>query len=200
MEAGHLIAFNLALLAAMASPGPALLLALRTNMAQGRAAGLATGYGLGIMAASWTLAALLGLAGLFALFPWAYLAVKIAGAGYLLYVAFHLWRDARTPIEEAPATPHRAFISGLLVNLSNPKAVLFAAAVLLVVFPPELTLTEKLIITGNHLIVECVVYTGFAFAVSQPAISRRYLGAKLYLDRVASGMLAALGLKLLFDR
>ena len=53
MELTHIIAFNLALLAAMASPGPALLLAIRNTLASGRSAGIATGMGLGLMAALW---------------------------------------------------------------------------------------------------------------------------------------------------
>ena len=95
MDAEHLLAFNLALLAAIASPGPALLYALRMTLGGGRAAGIATGCGLAVMAATWTLMALLGLDGLFRLFPWAYTAFKIAGALYLLYVAWTTWRGAR---------------------------------------------------------------------------------------------------------
>ncbi|MEM7724509.1 MAG: LysE family transporter, partial [Pseudomonadota bacterium] len=72
MDLAHLIAFNLALLAAIASPGPSLLFLIRTTLAEGRAAGLAAAIGLGVMAALWTGAALLGLDALFSLFPWAY--------------------------------------------------------------------------------------------------------------------------------
>ncbi|MEO1155520.1 MAG: LysE family translocator, partial [Pseudomonadota bacterium] len=61
MEITHLIAFNLALLAALASPGPALLLAIRNTLAGGQAAGIATGLGLALVAAIWTMAALMGL-------------------------------------------------------------------------------------------------------------------------------------------
>ena len=79
MELGHIIAFNLTLLASMASPGPALLLALKTTLTSGRMAGIITGLGLGTMAALWTGLALLGLEGVFQLFPWAYALLKRAG-------------------------------------------------------------------------------------------------------------------------
>ncbi len=80
MSAADLIAFNIILAAALMSPGPALLFILRTAIADGRRAVLAAGAGLALMAGLWTLAALLGLEGLFAMFPWAYLSLKIAGA------------------------------------------------------------------------------------------------------------------------
>ena len=65
MSALDLLAFNAVLAAAILSPGPALLFALRTALADGRGAGIAAGLGLGLVAALWTLAALLGLEALF---------------------------------------------------------------------------------------------------------------------------------------
>nr|WP_053079069.1 LysE family transporter [Puniceibacterium sp. IMCC21224] len=201
MDAAHLLAFNLTLLAAMASPGPALLLALRTSLAYGPAAGIATGAGLGLMAATWTAAALLGLGLVFALFPFAYVAIKTAGALYLLWIAYTMWRDARQPLTEAagPLDRARAFRTGLLVNLGNPKSVLFASAVLLVIFPPDLSLTAKALIVLNHLVVEVIVYSCFALLLSTPPARSGYLRAKPMLDRIAAGVLGLLGLRLLLD-
>ncbi len=202
IDAAHLIAFNLTLLAALASPGPALLLALRTTLVNGPRAGIATGAGLGLMAAIWTLAALLGLDVVFALFPFAYVAIKTVGALYLLWIAFTLWRDARTPIAEGdqPLPRGRAFRTGLLVNLGNPKSVLFASAVLLVIFPPDLTLASKALIVANHLVVELLAYTCFALALGTPRARAAYLRLKPMLDRIAAGVLSLLGLRLLLSR
>jgi threonine/homoserine/homoserine lactone efflux protein len=87
MSTEHLVAFNIALMVALASPGPALLMAMQATLRPGRAAGIATGCGLGLMAAIWTLVALLGLEMVFRVFPWAYAVVKIIGALYLLHIA-----------------------------------------------------------------------------------------------------------------
>ena len=137
MELAHLIAFNVALLAAIASPGPSLLYLIKTTLTQGRAAGMATGAGLAVMAALWTLAALLGLEGIFSLFPWAYVLLKTLGAAYLIWIAIQTWRHARTPVEDsATKRSHEgAFLAGILINLANPKSVFFAAAVIIVIFP-----------------------------------------------------------------
>ena len=57
MTPGQVLAFNIALLFAIASPGSALLVAVQTTLRYGRAAGIAVGAGLGSMAATWTLLA-----------------------------------------------------------------------------------------------------------------------------------------------
>ena len=201
MELAHLIAFNLALLAAIASPGPSLLFLIRTTLAEGRAAGIAAGLGLGVMAALWTGAALLGLDALFALFPWAYTLVKVIGASYLIWIAVKTWRHAKDPITSGLTPSHgRAFRQGLLVNLANPKSVLFSAAVIVVIFPAGLTTADKALIFANHLAIELVVQTSFALLFSTGLIRQRYLSAKPILDRAAAGLLGALGLRLLTER
>ncbi|MDM8165544.1 LysE family translocator [Roseovarius sp.] len=200
MDPAHLIAFNLTLLAALASPGPAMLMALRTTLVEGRTAGILTGLGLGTVAAAWTGAALLGLDVIFTLFPWAYMSLKIIGAAYLIYLAVSIWREAKTPLDSAQAPRRRPFVSGLLVNFANPKSVLFASAVLVVIFPRDMNLAQKALIVGNHMLVEFAAYTAFACALSTRAARDGYLRLKPVLDRIAAGVLGALGLKLAFDR
>lgn len=200
MTTAQLIAFNLTLLAAIAAPGPALLYALRQSVASGFRAGVATGAGLGLMAALWTGAALVGLNAVFALVPWAYLVLKTAGAIYLLWIAFQLWRNARDPVSDSARPGARAFFGGLLVNLANPKSVLFAGAVLVVIFPPDLSLGAKALIVANHFVVELVVYTVFAAFLSSAPARAGYLRLKPVIDRTAAAILGALGLRLLFGR
>ncbi len=154
VEAAHILAFNLALLAAMISPGPALLMAMQASLAGGRAAGIAVGAGLATMASLWTLAALLGLETIFAIAPWTYTTLKIAGALYLMWIAYKTWLHARDPIAASDRTNARSYLSGVMVNFGNPKSVLFAAAVLVVIFPPDLSLAASLFVAGNHLAVE----------------------------------------------
>ena len=200
MEWPHVVAFNLTLLAALAAPGPALLFALRQSVAGGFRVGAATGAGLALVASLWTLSALLGLQAIFALVPWAYLLLKITGALYLLWIAVHLWRDARQPLADAANPGRRAFLGGMLVNLANPKSVLFAASVLVVIFPPEMPLTHKALIVLNHFAVELVAYGALAALLTTPAARAGYLRLKPVFDRGAALVLGALGLRLLFDR
>ena len=195
-----LIAFNLALLAAIASPGPAMLVSIRTTLVHGRIAGILTGLGLAFMAAIWTMLALLGLNSVFQIFPWAYVTVKTIGAIYLIYIAWNTWKNASKPLNTEVKIGKKHFLDGALINLSNPKSVLFAAAVLVLIFPPDLTLVDKGIIILNHLIVEIICYTFIAITMSTEAISKQYLKAKTWLDCFSAVVLGGLGLKLLTEK
>jgi len=200
MEFTHLIAFNVALFAAIASPGPALLVAIKTTLSSGRQAGIAVGLGLGLVASLWTLAALLGLDALFLAFPWAYAAVKFIGATYLIYIAYGMWVGARDAVQTEMKPAAHAFRQGVMINILNPKSVLFAAAVLVVIFPAGMTMAENLFIVANHLAIEVLFYTALAFGMSRASVSQNYMKAKVYIDRVAAGILGLLGLRLLFSR
>ena len=195
-----MVTFNVALLVSMAAPGPALLFALRQSIAGGFTTGFATGAGLGLIAACWTGAALLGLDVFFKLFPWAFLTIKVIGALYLIWIAISLWRDAHQPVSAKAAPNGRAFVGGMLVNIANPKSVLFAASVLVVIFPPDLSFLQKGAIVLNHFLVEIVVYALFAALLSSPPARNGYLRLKPLFDRIAAACLGALGLRLLLDR
>ena len=200
MTLEHLIAFNIALFAAIASPGPALLVAIRTTLSAGRKAGIAMGCGLGLMAATWTLMALLGLEVVFQLFPWVYTIAKFVGAVYLLYIAWQMWVSAKDSIETHTQPAKKTFRQGFLINLFNPKSVLFAAAVLVVIFPAGMSGIDNATVVLNHLLVEILFYTALAFGMSTQLIAKRYLQAKAYIDRFAALVLGILGLRLLVSR
>ncbi|MEX0340834.1 MAG: LysE family translocator [Arenibacterium sp.] len=200
MELGHLLVFNATLLAAMAVPGPALLFAVRQSVAGGFSTGFATGAGLGLVAAGWTAAALLGLEAVFVIFPWAYSALRIAGALYLIWIAYALWRGADQPLEDTAKPGARAFLGGILVNLANPKSVFFAASVLVVIFPPDMGLGAKAFVVLNHFLVEVIVYGAFAAFLASPPARAGYLRLKPVIDRIAGAVLGALGIRLLFER
>ncbi|WP_420634358.1 LysE family translocator [Candidatus Palauibacter sp.] len=110
MTIGQLLAFNVALLFAIASPRPALLMAVQTTLRSGRAAGIAVGAGLGLMAATWTLLAVSGLGLVFRTLPWLYVLMRTAGALYLLYLAYRMWTNAATPAQARSAPRRYAFL------------------------------------------------------------------------------------------
>ncbi len=200
MELAHLITFNLALLAAIVSPGPAFLVAVQNTLSSGRQAGIATGIGLGFVAALWTAAALLGLDVIFSLFPWAYVAIKTIGALYLIYIAYCMWRGAHDQIKASDRPTSHALRQGMMINVLNPKTVLFAAAVLAVIFPSNMTLFENGIIIANHFVFEVLFYSLLAFGMSRKVVSERYLAMKFYIDRVGAAALGVLGGRLLLNR
>ncbi len=200
MEIHYFIAFNLALLAAIASPGPALLVAIRTTLSSGRAAGIAIGCGLGLVAAFWTLMALMGLEAVFKVVPWAYFLLKMLGAAYLLYIAYQTWKGSTKRITDTSKAPANAFRDGVFINLSNPKSVLFAAAVLIAIFPPEMSYSAKFLVVLNHVCVEILFYTFLAMIMGSETVRAKYLGIKIYLDRFAAVVLSVLAFNIALTR
>lgn len=201
MTLEHILLFNLALIVAILSPGPAFLLSIQTTLSKGRRAGFLLGLGLALMAAIWTGCALLGLETIFKLFPWAYTTVKTIGALYLLYVALQLWKGSRKQLEENTDRKNGSpFLQGIMVNTLNPKSVIFAGAVLVVIFPPNMTTAENLLVVLNHFLVEVIFYYCLALTMSIDTVKSRYMSFKRYIDCVASIVLAGFGTRLLLDR
>lgn len=197
MSIEHLISFNIALFVALVSPGPAMLVVVQTSLSTGRQAGIFAGCGLGLMAATWTMLALLGLDAIFKIFPWFYTTARFIGGIYLIYVAWKMWLGSRDEVKVKSETVRRSFRQGVTINMLNPKSVLFAAAVLVVIFPSNMTLFENAVIVLNQLAMEILFYTLLATAMNAQGIKKRYLDAKIYIDRTASFILATLGLRIL---
>ena len=122
-------AYVLACLVLAATPGADMALFLSRTLAGGRAQGFAAQAGASVGLVVHTFAAALGLSALLAASAQAYEGVKIAGALYLLWLAFRAIRhgSALKLKAEAPARGglRGAFANGLLINVTNPKIVLF---------------------------------------------------------------------------
>ena len=131
-DLGTLGLFALACLALTATPGPDMLLIASQSLSQGRGSGFATLAGIQLGTYCHALAAAFGLSQLFVAVPVAYEIVRYAGALYLLYLA---WKVFRAPVAlfepDVDAARHparRVFFQGLLTNLLNPKMALFVLA------------------------------------------------------------------------
>ena len=209
MDISSIITFNIVLLAAILSPGPAFLYIMTTSLSRGRVAGFAAGLGLGAMAAIWTLLAILGLEVLINLLPGLYLSIRIAGALYLLWIAVGLWRDPALSDDDngdgdgdgstmSKEGLRRFFLRGFLINLMNPKSVVFAASVIVMIFPPDISIAAMMIVPANHLLIEFCFYFVFAFVFSRQAVRQGYLARRRLFNRVAAIAMAALALRMAF--
>ncbi len=195
MSLASLLAFNIAILGALMVPGPAFLALLRTALARGRAAGLACAVGLASASMLWVGAALLGLHALFALVPWAYAALKLGGAAYLAWLAVGLWRGAGAPVAPSAAMGGRSFRLGFLVNLSNPKAVFFIAAIFSTVFPVMPHGAAALALLADHFTLELIWYTGAVLILTTAPMRAAYLRAKAWIDRASAAVLGLIALR-----
>jgi len=153
------------------------------------------------MAAVWTGLALLGLETVFHVFPWAYGTVKTLGAMYLLFLAINMWRGSEKKLGEGKDyNQGHNFMRGVMLNALNPKSIFFAAAVLAIVFPPNMLLAENMLVVLNQFLVESLFYSLLAFTISRQRIRENYIKLKKTIDRLASIVLGGFGLSLVADR
>lgn len=189
-------------LLAVASPGPSTVLVIQTAAVSGRRAGLLAAFAMMLGALVWAAAALYGLQVLFARFDWLYMAFRIAGALYLLYLAYLLLRHAGAPLPEADPQAVRAgawqgFVKALLLQLSNPKVMVFMGSIFISLLPAQppawMDATVLAIVAAN----EFVWFALLALLFSGGAARAFYRRTKLWLDRLMGGVLGLLGVRLL---
>jgi threonine/homoserine/homoserine lactone efflux protein len=124
------LAFVPVALALNLTPGADMMFCFAQGMKGGARPAIAASAGISAGVLIHVLLAGLGLGALVTAFPWVFGAIRWLGAGYLAWLA---WKTFRTPLvvaEAPPARTARAFRDGLIVNLSNPKVILFILALL----------------------------------------------------------------------
>ncbi len=128
-DASILLSYTVACFILFVTPGPDMSLFLSRTIAGGRRAGMAALLGASTGCLLHTVLAAVGLSAVIAASPNAFLAIKIGGALYLAWLAFDAIRNgsALTMREETsqPGSFARNFATGLMINLSNPKIILF---------------------------------------------------------------------------
>ncbi len=189
-------------LLAVASPGPSTVLVIQTAAVSGRRAGLLAAFAMMLGALVWAAAALYGLQVLFARFDGLYVAFRIAGALYLLYLAYMLIRHAGAPLPEADASMVRAgawqgFLKALLLQLSNPKVMVFMGSIFISLLPAQPPAWMDATVLAIVAINEFTWFALLALLFSGGAARAFYRRTKLWLDRLMGGVLGLLGVRLL---
>ena len=195
------IAFAL-MLGAM-SPGPTSIYVAKNSIAISRKHGLFTALGTGTGAAIFGLLAVLGLQAFLLAVPSAYLALKICGGLYLLWLAAKIIKNAKDPIESNNDTNsqmslHRAFSTGLITQLSNPKIAIVLASIFTALLPKEIPAYYYFVLPILCFFIDAGWCSLVAVALSAEKPRRVYLKFKAIFDRIAGGVMTLLGLKLIF--
>jgi threonine/homoserine/homoserine lactone efflux protein len=115
------------------TPGPDTALTIRNALLGGRRSAVSAALGVATGQATWTLAASIGVAALIEASRPAFLALRLLGAAYLIWLGLHsLWLAWRgSPHGRAVGgRPRRAFRQGLFSNLANPKMAIFFTSLL----------------------------------------------------------------------
>ncbi|MEV0393562.1 LysE family translocator [Polymorphospora rubra] len=188
------------------TPGPNMIYLVSRSISQGRRAGLISLGGTVVGFVVYMTMANLGLAAVFVLVPWLYTGLKVAGAAYLLYLAWKALRPGGISMFEtrelARDSSAKLFRMGLLTNLLNPKAAIMYMALIPQFIDPAAgnVMLQGFLLGGVQITVSVIVNAMFvivaggiaAFLATRPSWSK-------FQRWVTGTLLGAVGVKLAID-
>jgi len=196
------IAFLLTTLIIVATPGTGVLYTLAAGLSRGARASIVAAVGCTLGIVPPMVAAITGLAALLHTSALAFQTLRYVGVAYLLYMAWRTLRDTgalAVEEENAPRSAAKVIISGILINILNPKLTIFFFA-----FLPQFVSAHEpsaplrmLELSAVFMLVTFVVFVGygvFAASVRTHVVSRPRV--MTWMRRVFAGSFVALGVKL----
>lgn len=202
MNTADLAAIVLLNLAGAATPGPDIVLLTRLATRSRRHAIAAT-LGIYVGAFFWITLTVVGAAALLTAFPWLLELIQVAGGAWILFMGYTTarqgWRDRENPpldMEEAEGrlgTLRESFLKGLTTNLSNPKIVLFLAALVAPLLPPSPGIGTAAIVIFALWFTAFLLFIGFSFVVSTQRVRRKLFSAGPYIDLGAGAFFIVAG-------
>jgi len=184
------------------SPGPDNVFVLLHSAVHGRKAGLLVVLGLCSGLLVHTAAVALGLAAVFATSATAFTALKLLGAGYLMYLAWGAWH-APVGIADTSTgtamTPQQTYLRGVMMNITNPKVAIFFLAFLpQFADPARGDMALQIIQLGAvFMLAALLTFSAVAwFAAGFGQVFKRSHTAQRTLNRVASMVFVGLALRL----
>ncbi len=196
-----LLTIGLVQAVAVISPGPSFLITARTAVARSRADGVKVALGVGVGSAIWACAALLGLNVIFQAFPPLFIAMKIFGALFLLWLAWQIFAHARDPVViEGPngETIANPFLKGMITQVSNPKAAVFFGSIFIAMLPSVVPLWMTVALIVMTALNEIWWFSAVALFFGSGPVRQLYVRAKVWIDRVTGVFLGLLGVRLLW--
>lgn len=157
------------------TPGPANLFAVATGARLGKAAALIGAAGMNLASLVWFAGAALGLGALVAAFPGVFRFIAVAGGLYVAWLGIQAIRGGAHPPNEpgmARITRRGPLLDGFMVQLANPKAVLFFTAILPPFLDPDRPLGPQLALYAAAMIGSDMV-TMSAYGLFGAALARR---------------------------
>lgn len=187
-----LFALVLATLVFAYIPGPAVLYIAAQTMSRGRKAGFMAVLGVHLADYVHVLAAAFGLSAIFRHVPELYLAMKLLGAAYLIWLGISFFRrvaPVQASAEVSPRTPMRALADSLAVELLNPKTTIFFVSFL----PQFVDPSASLPLWAQFLILGVVVNLLFTSSSILTVLTASYMQAKVAANGMAQRAIRAVG-------
>jgi threonine/homoserine/homoserine lactone efflux protein len=143
-------------------PGTGVVYTVTTGITQNRRASLAAAFGCTLGILPHVLACILGLSAILHMSAQIFSAIKLAGAAYLLYLAWNMWRDAGTlqfDQKNSETSFGQIILKAIAINLLNPKLTIFFFS-----FLPQFISKDAASATGEMVIMSAV-FMGLTFLV-----------------------------------
>lgn len=198
-----LLAFALVALGMVLTPGPNMIYLISRSICQGRAAGLISLGGIALGFVVYMLCAALGITALVFAVPYAYDALRLTGAAYLLILAWQAVRPGgRSPfqVRDLPVDgPRKLFAMGFATNLLNPKiAMLYLSLLPQFIDPAQASvLAQSLVLGSVQIAVSVTVNAAIAVAAGSIAVFLARRPGWLLLQRWLMGtVLAGLAIRM----
>lgn len=181
---------------ALISPGPDFAVVTRLSIVSGRRSGLWAAAGVAAAIGVYVLVCVLGLSLILAALPGLSRLLSIAGALYLAWLGIQCLRSTgRLPEEQAAQEGGRAFVTGFLTNLLNPKAMLYFSSILSQALSPDLGRADTALLFCL-LVGESFFWFGLvALLFSSRQILAWLRGRLIWFDRAVGVVLLGLAAK-----
>ncbi|MEX3857872.1 MULTISPECIES: LysE family translocator [Paraburkholderia] len=205
LTADVLIAYS-AYFVGTASPGPSNLAIMSLAMSAGRRAALAFALGVVSGSFSWALLASLGLSAVLATYSECLVAIRIAGGLYLLWLGFKSARSALSAGKPAASAARvdeplgRLYLRGLLLHLTNPKAVLVWLSIVSLAMSPVHGAAHVMPVVLGCMVIGATVFSSYAMLFSTASARRVYTAIRRWLDGSLAVMFGIAGIKLLTSK
>ena len=197
-----LIAFFIASVLLALAPGPDNIFVLTQSALHGKLSGLLVTLGLCTGLIVHTTAVAFGVAVIFQASALAFTALKLCGAGYLLYLAWGAWRAGAEKINSGSGVGlslGKLYRRGIIMNVTNPKVSIFFLAFLpQFADPARGSLTLQMVLLGGVFIIATILVFGSIalLAGTLGGLLARNDKAQIVMNRVASLVFVGLALKL----
>lgn len=194
--------FLLAAILIAVTPGPGAVLTMSTSLRYGYWSALVAILGLQAAILIHLLIVAIGFGALLAASETAFSIVKLIGAAYLIWLGIQKWRAPPVPFAADHVTVRRTglFLQGLLVNLTNPKAIIFIGALVpQFVDPARPQVQQYLVIAATLCLTDIIVMSGYAIATRRLGRWFHDPGAMRLQNRLFSGLFVIAGTLLAFS-
>ena len=191
---------------AIVSPGPATIAISGMSMSQGRRRGLALAVGVLTGSLFWSFSAAFGMGALMYANAWLFEVVRYFAACYLLYLSYKSFRSILRirpidPVECATVSGLKsAYIKGLLIHLSNPKAILFFGSLYSFGVPDGAELTDLIKVIATVGLISAFIFLGGALLFSMPGVRRLYFRSHSFFESLFAIFFGIAGIKMLISK